>query len=61
MSPPLRGPQAVTSPPGANAILGAQTPKPFGGSRRDHNRWRAFYTQQHGDNPTYELIAAPGH
>jgi hypothetical protein len=47
--------------PGPNGILGSQAPKPFSHDRHDRNRWRAFYTQQHGDNPTYELIAAPGH
>jgi hypothetical protein len=45
--------------PGPNGILGAQIPKPFQRDRHDRNRWRAFYTQQHGDNPTYELIASP--
>jgi len=35
-------------------ILGEKTPRPF----RD-SHWRAFYTQQHGDNVTYELIASP--
>jgi hypothetical protein len=38
--------------PTANGILGAQTPKLF------HNEWRWFYTQQHGDNPTYEVVPA---
>jgi hypothetical protein len=38
--------------PGPNGILGAKSPKPF----RDH--WRWFYTQQHGDNFTFEVIPA---
>lgn len=33
-------------------ILGAKIPRPF----RDD--WRVFYTQQHGDNVTYEIIRA---
>jgi hypothetical protein len=38
--------------PGAEGILGAKTPTPFKGG------WRWFYTQQHGDNPTYEVVPA---
>jgi hypothetical protein len=41
---------AGTSP--VHGILGAQTPKLF------HNEWRWFYTQQHGDNETYEVLPA---
>ena len=37
-------------------VLGAKIPQPF----KPNGRWRAFWTQQHGDNTTYELIAAPG-
>jgi Bacterial protein of unknown function (DUF839) len=33
-------------------ILGAKTPRPFVAG----SAWRAFYTAQHGDNVTYELI-----
>jgi hypothetical protein len=33
-----------------DGILGAKVPRPF----RDD--WRVFYTQQHGDNVTYEII-----
>jgi secreted PhoX family phosphatase len=36
--------------PGPSGILGASVPTLF------QNGWRAFYTQQHGDNPTYEVI-----
>jgi hypothetical protein len=36
--------------PGAGGILGARVPALF------QNGWRAFYTQQHGDNLTYEVI-----
>jgi hypothetical protein len=34
-------------------ILGAKTPHPFRGG------WRVFYTQQHGDNVTYEILPNP--
>jgi hypothetical protein len=40
--------------PSAGGILGAKTPKLFRGG------WRWFYTQQHGDNPTYEVLPADG-
>jgi len=39
--------------PGTGGILGAKNPKPFDG------KWRVFYTQQHGDNRTYEIIPNP--
>jgi hypothetical protein len=35
-------------------ILGAKTPRPFEGG------WRVFYTQQHGDNVTWEILEADG-
>jgi hypothetical protein len=38
----------------ADGILGAKTPRPFKGG------WRVFYTQQHGDNVTYEILRANG-
>ncbi len=38
--------------PGKGGILGAKKPKPF----RGDGKWRAFWTQQHGDNNTFELI-----
>ena len=38
--------------PGIGGILGAKAPTPF------TNGWRIFYTQQHGDNPTWEIIPA---
>jgi hypothetical protein len=40
--------------PGPDGVLGAKSPKPFKAG------WRWFYTQQHGDNPTYEVIPAEG-
>ena len=35
-----------------DGILGAKIPRPF------RNDWRVFYTQQHGENVTYEIIRA---
>ncbi|HTO13987.1 MAG TPA: phosphatase [Candidatus Binatia bacterium] len=40
--------------PAINGVLGNKTPRPFDG------RWRVFYTQQHGDNNTWEIIPNPG-
>ena len=37
---------------GKDGILGAKEPHPF----EPDGKWRVFYTQQHGDNPTYEVI-----
>ena len=39
--------------PTPNGILGARNPHPFDG------KWRVFYTQQHGDNNTWEIIPNP--
>jgi hypothetical protein len=38
--------------PTVQRVLGTEEPKLF------HEGWRWFYTQQHGDNPTYEVIPA---
>jgi len=38
--------------PRVEGILGAKAPHLFTGG------WRFFYTQQHGDNPTYEVVPA---
>ena len=35
--------------PDKNGILGAKNPDAFKGG------WRVFYTQQHGDNTTWEI------
>jgi len=35
---------------GVDGILGAKVPD------LSNHHWRWFYTQQHGDNPTYEVI-----
>jgi hypothetical protein len=40
--------------PGKDGILGARVPHPF------HGGWRAFWTEQHGDNITWELLPAGG-
>src|SRR5262249_13697589 len=39
--------------PSPNGLLGAKRPEPFNGS------WRVFYTQQHGDNTTFEITRNP--
>ncbi len=36
--------------PTAGGLLGTELPWPF------HFGWRVFYTQQHGDNQTWEII-----
>jgi len=33
-------------------LIGTQTPTPF------NRGWRVFYTQQHGDNITWEILPA---
>ena len=38
--------------PTKDGILGRHTPHPW----QTEGNWRVFYTQQHGDNPTYEVI-----
>jgi hypothetical protein len=37
--------------PSKDGILGQRTPHPW----HENGKWRVFYTQQHGDNPTYEV------
>jgi hypothetical protein len=37
--------------PTAGGLLGAKNPRPFRAG------WRVFWTQQHGDNTTFEIIA----
>ena len=41
-----------------SGILGARQPRPFQPSddERNSGAWRVFYTQQHGDNPTFEVV-----
>jgi hypothetical protein len=38
--------------PTANGILGRKEPHPF----EPNSKWRVFYTQQHGDNTTWEVV-----
>ena len=38
--------------PSADGILGAKVPRPF------RDGWRLFWTQQHGDNVTWEIVPA---
>ncbi|HUM10123.1 MAG TPA: hypothetical protein VLT82_04140 [Myxococcaceae bacterium] len=40
--------------PGAGGLLGASNPHPF------RDGWRVFWTQQHGDNNTWEILSASG-
>jgi hypothetical protein len=44
--------------PGVHGILGARIPRLFEGDQDEGGDWRWFYTQQHGDNATYEVISA---
>jgi hypothetical protein len=46
----LTGVHVSDGDPGAGGILGTKTPKPF------QDGWRWFYTAQHGDNWTYEVL-----
>ena len=48
----LTGAHVSDGDPGTRGILGARTPTLFRGG------WRWFYTQQHGDNPTFEVVSA---
>ena len=43
--------------PRVGGILGAKSPRPFSNDESDH-QWRVFYTQQHGDNVTWEILRA---
>ena len=50
----ITGIQVSDGDPTARGILGAKVPHPL------QNGWRAFWTQQHGDNITWELLPANG-
>src|SRR5262249_23317454 len=41
--------------PTVHGILGTEKPR-FGDSDKEDDTWRWFYTQQHGDNGTYEVL-----
>ena len=69
----LTGIHTSDGDPTVNGILGAKDPRPFaaregggdhsgpGRGRDDDNGlpWRVFFTQQHGDNHTWELVPRP--
>ena len=46
----ITGAHVSNGDPSTHGILGAQDP------RLGHGGWRWFYTQQHGDNTTYEVL-----
>jgi hypothetical protein len=48
----LTGIHASNGDPSQQGLLGATTPKLF------QNGWRLFYTRQHGDNVTFEIISS---
>jgi hypothetical protein len=48
----ITGIHASDGDPTPRGLLGAQSPNLF------HNGWRLFYTRQHGDNVTFEIIPA---
>jgi len=50
----LTGIHVSNGDPGRHGILGAQDPDLF------DDGWRAFYTQQHGDNMTWEILPKGG-
>jgi hypothetical protein len=55
----LTGLHVSDGDPGVGGILGAKDPRLGDGGHGD-GKWRMFYTQQHGDNPTYEVLVGRG-
>jgi hypothetical protein len=51
----LSGIHVSDGDPSPHGLLGAKRPSPF------EDGWRVFYTSQHGENVTYEIIRAPRH
>ena len=51
----LTGATVSDGDPGVKGILGQKQPRLFDGD----GKWRWFYTQQHGDNVTYQVIHSP--
>jgi hypothetical protein len=49
----ITGAHVSNGDPGPEGILGAKSPN------IGHGKWRWFYTQQHGDNWTYEIVLTP--
>jgi hypothetical protein len=54
----ITGIHASDGDPSARGILGAKIPRLFAGDHHDWLRWRLFYTAQHGDNMTWEILPA---
>jgi hypothetical protein len=52
----LTGAHVSNGDPGPEGVLGARVPNLFG----DGAKWRWFYTQQHGDNFTWEVTVSRG-
>jgi hypothetical protein len=50
----ITGTEVSDGDPNVNGLLGAKNPHPF-----QDKQWRFFYTEQHGDNRTYEVVPAP--
>jgi hypothetical protein len=50
----ITGTEVSNGDPTVHGILGAKSPHLF-----QDKEWRFFYTEQHGDNHTYEVIPAP--
>ena len=48
----LTGIHVSDGSPGPDGLLGAKIPRPF------EDGWRVFYTQQHGENVTWEILPA---
>jgi hypothetical protein len=48
----ITGIHASNGDPSSKGLLGATMPKLF------QNGWRLFYTRQHGDNVTFEIISS---
>jgi hypothetical protein len=60
----ITGAHVSNGDPGTHGILGAKNPHLFQGGEGEgegngHAEWRFFYTEQHGDNRTYEVVPAP--
>jgi len=60
----ITGAHASDGDPGPGGILGAAIPHPWQGGEDEDDQgegdgqWRVFYTQQHGDNTTWEVLRA---
>src|SRR5262245_15127623 len=54
----LTGIHVSNGDPGVDGILGARVPVLDQGPASGFLDWRFFYTQQHGDNTTWEVVPA---